>query len=351
MCQDLCSLNTVKPSACPSFHHGKEVVYEATFRQSLPIMVKARDLDIETASESIVYWTDENGIVLYPTKEEFIKMIENHLSINFNLSLPTNRGIFALWPHSLKKDSLTEVQNEWLLQSSMINIWSLSLDTEYVFSRLYKEYDIFPEVMGTCGGLYFVEQVKPLNMPSFLQRVNFDGWVDRVKLALSILDLLEEFENMFDHPVYLCDIKSEHFGLSEHGRMKYLDVDNVYLKPIADKSVGDGSYCENHSDCDLFDCKGICDLIENKCSGPVVNNNLQVVCEKIFLGPSLGFNMFDTGLLTSKHSNRRLNDALKKCANPSGSDTGERIAAEESTFQIIKSSLKEIVSIHKDLSK
>ena len=32
-------------------------------------MVKARDLDIETASESIVYWTDENGIVLYPTKE------------------------------------------------------------------------------------------------------------------------------------------------------------------------------------------------------------------------------------------------------------------------------------------
>ena len=51
------------------------------------------------------------------------------------------------------------------------------------------------------------------------------------------VNLVEELDNMFDHPVHLCDVKSEHFGLSVHGRAKYLDVDSVFLKPVVDKTV------------------------------------------------------------------------------------------------------------------
>ena len=351
MCPELCSLNTVKPQNCASNHHSKEVVFHADFREGLPVIVKGRHLDIEAESDNIVSWLDEEGNEINPSSVEFLTMIQNHLAVNFNLTLPSQKGIYAIWPYALKKDSFTEIQNEWLKKSSMKNIWTLSLDSEYVFSRLFKEFDIFPEVLGTCGGLYFVEKLEPLNMPTFMANVNFDGWVERVKVAMLILDLLEEFDNMFDSPLHLCDVKSEHFGLSEHGRMKFLDVDNVYLKPIADKSTGDGSFCEKHSDCDLFDCKGVCDLIENKCSGQVANNNLQVVCEKIFVGPSLGFNMFDTGLLTSKHASKTIQETLQKCANPSNSETEERISADESLFQTLKTSLKEIISIHKDLLK
>ena len=351
MCPDLCSLNRVKPHSCLSYHHSKEVVFHADLRDVAPVIVKGRNLDIESESENIVSWTDEEGNDMFPSNADFLQMIENHLAINFNLTLPKQKGIYALWPYSLKKDSFTEIQNNWLMKTSMKNIWTLSLDSEYVFSKLFQDFDIFPEVFGTCGGMYFVEKLEPLNMPTFLENVNFDGWVERVKVAMLILDLLEELENMFDAPLYLCDVKSEHFGMSKNGRMKFLDVDNVYLKPIADKSVGDGSYCEKHSDCDLFDCKGICDLIENKCSGQVANNNLQVVCEKIFVGPSLGFKMFDTGLLTSKHASKKLHETLQKCSNPSNSETEERISADESIFQTLKSSLKEIISIHKDLQK
>ena len=111
----------------------------------------------------------------YPTIEEFTKMIENHLSINYNVSMPKQVGLFALWPHSLNKDSLTEFQNEWLLKSTEKNLWTLSLDTEYVFSRLFKEYGVFPEVMGTCGGLYVVEKLEPINMPSFIQSVEMQN--------------------------------------------------------------------------------------------------------------------------------------------------------------------------------
>ena len=38
----------------------------------------------------------------------------------------------------------------------------------------------------------------------------------------------------------------------------------------------DNVTCQTHNDCDFFDCKGQCDLITNKCTKGVVNNNLQV---------------------------------------------------------------------------
>ena len=65
-------------------------------------------------------------------------------------------------------------------------------------------------------------------------------------------------------------------------RIKYNDADNIYLKPVLDRSIGDGSKCVKHSDCDFFDCKGQCNLISKTCTGGVVNNNLQIVCEKIY---------------------------------------------------------------------
>jgi len=349
MCHDLCVLKSFQTTNCPTFHSGKEIVFEADFRESVPVVIKSKSLDLESEGENIVSWTDENGDIGYPTIEEFTKMIENHLSINYNVSMPKQVGLFALWPHSLNKDSLTEFQNEWLLKSTEKNLWTLSLDTEYVFSRLFKEYGVFPEVMGTCGGLYVVEKLEPINMPSFIQSVDFDGWVKRVKLALLILDFLEELDNIFESPLHLCDVKSEHFGLSDNGKLKYLDVDNVFFKPIVDKSVGDGTFCEKHSECDLFDCKGFCDLIENKCTGGVRNNNLQTVCEKMFLGQHLNFkSLGSTGLLISKHANRRVQEIVEKCANPAGATSEIRIEANEEIFQELKSSLKEIVKIHSD---
>ena len=271
--------------------------------------------------------------------------------MNLNLSLEGNT-LFKLWPNLMNRESFSEYQNKILLTNSMKNIWTLILDNEYVFIRVFKHYDVFPELFGTCGGIYIVEKVKPLNMPYYLQRISLTGWVERVKLALAILDLVEELESMFANPVHLCDIKSEHFGLSDHGRVKYLDVDNVFLKPVVDKTVGDGTDCEKHADCDFFDCRGQCDLLTKRCTGQVVNNNLQVVCEKIFLGGSLGFKFLGgTGLLASKHASKSLEQALQSCANPSGSKEGIRVKAEESTFKKLYSSLKEVVSIHDNLNK
>jgi hypothetical protein len=47
---------------------------------------------------------------------------------------------------------------------------------------------------------------------------------------LAILDLLDELENVFDQPIHLCDVKPEHFGISDFGKVKFLDLDSVFLK-------------------------------------------------------------------------------------------------------------------------
>ena len=42
------------------------------------------------------------------------------------------------------------------------NVWSLIQDNEYVLSKLHASLDVFPTLMGTCGGLYVVEALEPL---------------------------------------------------------------------------------------------------------------------------------------------------------------------------------------------
>jgi hypothetical protein len=41
-------------------------------------------------------------------------------------------------------------------------------DSEYVFLSLFEEFDTFPELYGTCGELYVVEELQPLDIPHLL---------------------------------------------------------------------------------------------------------------------------------------------------------------------------------------
>ena len=53
-------------------------------------------------------------------------------------------------------------------------------------------------------------------------------------MALAVLDLLDELESVFHEPLHLCDIKPEHFGISNQGRVKFLDMDTIFFKTIID---------------------------------------------------------------------------------------------------------------------
>jgi len=61
---------------------------------------------------------------------------------------------------------------------------------------------------------------------------------------LAILDLLDELETVFEEPIHLCDVKPEHFGISDTGRVKFLDLDSVFLKPYLGKVYFRVTQCE-----------------------------------------------------------------------------------------------------------
>ncbi len=61
---------------------------------------------------------------------------------------------------------------------------------------------------------------------------SFSQWSVHVSVALAILEFLDELESVFQHPVYLCDVKPSHFGISDDGKIKFLDLDAVFQKSM-----------------------------------------------------------------------------------------------------------------------
>lgn len=274
-------------------------------------------------------------------------MIASHLALNMNLTVEGSL-LYKLWPSWTRhREDFSQEQNKLLLESGMKNVWALALDPEYVLSRLYKHYDVFPELYGSCGGLYMVEQLRPLPTTSMFKALSFPAFSDRVRIALAMLDLLEELDTMFTSPLHLCDVKAEHFGISDNGRVKFLDLDSVQLRHLADRTVGDSADCSRHADCDFFDCRGRCDATTRRCTGGVLNNNLQVVCEKVLLGGEA----WGRGLLDSRHASPELRRVLGECAKPGGGEEADRAAAGEKVQARLRAALQEIADMATRLEK
>jgi hypothetical protein len=75
--------------------------------------------------------------------------------------------------------------------------------------------------------------------------------------------------------------------------------------------INPSTKCRRNSDCSIFDCSGYCDKRQRRCHNRRINNNLQVLCEKILLP-----------LLKSETIPLRLHDVLlsyvQQCSSPLG---------------------------------
>ena len=107
-------------------------------------------------------------------------------------------------------------------------------------------------------------------------------------------------------PISVPNDGNEILYLKVESKVDHLDLDSVQLRHLADRTVGDSTDCSRHADCDFFDCRGRCDATTRRCTGGVLNNNLQVVCEKVLLGGEAG----GWGLLDSRHASPGLRRVL-----------------------------------------
>ncbi|XP_063976498.1 divergent protein kinase domain 1C [Diachasmimorpha longicaudata] len=314
LCKPLCTEHTIHSLACESLHSGKEAVFSANWEDTRLVFKAARSLTSIEPYESL-QWVDAMGYKHYPAEPEFDKMIGDLVFNKLNITL-SKRQVERL---SRLRPGHVETEEE-KRESEMENVWALVQENEYLISILYEERDVFPRLIGTCGNFYCVEYVRPLESPTTALAMSDSAseWGKRLKMAVMIMDLIDELENNFPEPFYLCDVKINHFGLAfGDSRLKYLDLDAVFPKSIAARLTSDGRACEKHEDCDYFDCRSVCS-INKRCEAPVMNDNLQIICEKIFLGWTLSGTIIIPGLLMSRRTPGSLAVLLRQCANPHG---------------------------------
>ncbi|XP_011331765.1 protein FAM69C isoform X2 [Ooceraea biroi] len=312
LCEPLCSQKGIHSLVCETLHLGKEAVFSAHWEATRLVFKASRTKTPSEQSESL-YWLDTTGSRRFPSEEDFIGMIRDLVAPKLNVTLSQRQleRLARLRTHRTE----TEATRRRL---EMENLWPLLQENEYLMTILYEDRDVFPQLIGTCGTFYAVEYVRPIETPTTVLALSDSKpeWAKRLKLAVMIFDLLDDLETGFPEPLHLCDVKINHFGLPLGGqRLKFLDLDAVFPYSVINRVVGDGRSCEKHEDCDYLDCRSICSK-NKRCESPVVNNNLQIICEKIFLGWTLSGTIIIPGLLMSQHTTSTLAVLLQQCAKP-----------------------------------
>lgn len=292
LCKPLCLTGDISAISCEPMHKGKLSVFTALWNDTL-VVIKSHRIKSDYIP---LQWTNPNASETFPNYQELTEMVRQSLQVNFGLHKQPDDFMDVLYPF---------LGDQPIHRDLMINLWQLSQDNEYVTLSMNRQSNMFPKILASCGTFYAVEYAKPLSKFNIFSD-DFNDFHSRVRQAKLILQLVDGLQHSKPDPIRMCDVKLEHFG-SIDGRQVLLDADTVFPQPIVDRSVADGRQCSRHSDCDLFDCRSICNQILNVCDTPAVNNNLQIVCQKIFL---------DAGLLISRHLPAGIERLLKECADP-----------------------------------
>lgn len=308
------------------------MVFSGTWNNS-NIVFKSPKVNFKS---ELIHWVDQYENKHYPSESEFIVMIKNNVKTKFNLNI---NDVDAQKMSSMQYDVYPR-------HVEMNNIWLLMQDNEYLALLLYEKYDVFPKLIGSCGSMYAVQKLKLISGYWHLISL-YDSkkeWHRRVKVSLMILEYLNELEDKLPEPLHICDVKMNHFGITDDlKKVKYLDIDSVHPRSVVNNILANGSPCVFHSDCDFFDCRTFCNQITKKCQHTVANNNLQIVCERIFLGWMMSKWVLVPGLLLGPHSPQMLIEILESCANPAQEEGLPRAPAPKEMFKRLHNLLKHML--------
>lgn len=305
LCDALCHAEETTVLSCHSFYMEKEAVFSGIWNNETVVFKSIRKNTDLTTKNLFLNSTVVNS------EDNFINIIKTIIKLKFNLIV-----------NDIDAKRMSYIQysqpggNRYV---EMKNVWTLLNDNEYLALSLYEQFDIFPKLLGTCGSLYAVEKLNSISGYWHLITL-YDSqkdWEKRIKISIMILDFLHHLEKKLPEPLLICDVKMNNFGVTDDfKKVKFLDLDSVHPVSVASRITADGSDCKLHTDCDLFNCRSFCNLETHKCQHGVVNNNLQIVCERIFLGWMMGRKVMVPGLLVGSHTPPVLIEILEECANP-----------------------------------
>ncbi|KAL3860042.1 hypothetical protein ACJMK2_010215 [Sinanodonta woodiana] len=334
ICDALCRETGIHFETCNNYRGGKKVMIVhcgvCQHAQLVRAVLKGQKHNFSENEQLFFNRMDDKQAVknMVETTEGLLR---NSILFTFGINVTYNTKVLSqLWFSDFDEyvDQLNRPDASWVTIQS---IWSLAMQDEYLFMKLHQNFQFVPKLYGSCGMFYLTEFTPPGdNLNSMIYKPPSD-WYVRANIALQILEMLRSIETNLHEPLHLCDIKGENFGIGSDDRVVLVDTDSVFFNSKLMNEIYNIN-CSTHEDCDYFDCRGWCHARTGRCLHKRMNNNLQSVCEEIFLGYFPGYL---PGLLHSPPENikQELTDAIYECAFPDGDRSQKvRVPASQKSF-------------------
>ncbi|XP_058158666.1 LOW QUALITY PROTEIN: divergent protein kinase domain 1B [Dasypus novemcinctus] len=289
ICRDLCDLRQVEWGACLSPAPGQQV-YGGRW-QGKEILIKC-GLEEALGTEARPDPTLRRERVLFhkPTRgtsiREFREMTLSFLKANLGdlPSLPALVGQVLLMA-DFNRDSrvsLAEARSAWALAQRHEVLLLLSLQAT----------GHAPRLLGFCGDLYLTEGaprgaalpalLQPLLPPALhgtLQQWLGPAWPWRAKIALGLLEFVEELFHGAHGTFYMCETTLANVGYTGRYDFRMADLQQVAPEAAVRRFL-QGRRCEHSHDCTYGrDCRAPCDQLMRQCKGDLLQPNLAKVCE------------------------------------------------------------------------
>nr|XP_054357729.1 divergent protein kinase domain 1B isoform X2 [Pongo pygmaeus] len=158
-----------------------------------------------------------------------------------------------------------------------------------------KEKEHASRLLGYCGDLYLTEGVphgawhaaalppllRPLLPPALqgaLQQWLGPAWPWRAKIAIGLLEFVEELFHGSYGTFYMCETTLANVGYTATYDFKMADLQQVAPEATVRRFL-QGRRCEHSADCTYGrDCRAPCDRLMRQCKGDLIQPNLAKVC-------------------------------------------------------------------------
>lgn len=176
------------------------------------------------------------------------------------------------------------------------SVWALLQRNEFLLLLSLQDKEHASKLLGFCGDLYVTEGVphgswpgavlppllQPLLPPALhraLQRWLAPAWPWRAKIAIGLLEFVEELFHGAYGTFYMCETTLANVGYTAHYDFRMADLQQV-VPEAAVRRFLQGRRCERSADCTYGrDCRAPCDQLMRQCKGDLVQPNLAKVCE------------------------------------------------------------------------
>ncbi|XP_033119224.1 divergent protein kinase domain 1B-like isoform X2 [Anneissia japonica] len=178
-------------------------------------------------------------------------------------------------------------------------MWALLQEKEFLNTMLMIESDHIPKLYGFCGSMYITEgvmdyQLYGSNLPGFVYSILPAGlksaseqaaapqWYHKAHITVGLLEFVEE---MYDSPkgnMHFCNANRHSIGYTNNFDVKVLDLDNIYLENKLIDTLKEFP-CHKNVDCVVGnDCRSLCNMETQHCTGEILFPNLRKVCSMIY---------------------------------------------------------------------